>query len=210
MNSKEADYWRPVTFANVLEGPCESEFFTSLDGEFVNLWLDDAFGLKDGRSLLGRSLCLSSWLRLEWELWHVVILADELQRSLLGVSNLQHGIWKWLELLLALFTEVVVVSHRALVSNTSDWALSAAITSDTLVNNFSLGLLLLLEVSCQQFLILSSAVFADLFGEDLLKILEELVSEPAGTVALLAWEAFLVDLLSIASEALWRGSIIRS
>ena len=142
-------------------------------------------------------------MRLKWELRHVVILADELQRSLLGVSNLQHWIWKRLELLLALFADVVVVSRRALVSNANDWALVAAITNDTLVNHFSLGLLLLLEVSRQQFLILSSAVFADLLGEDLLKILEELVSEPAGTVALLAWEAFLVDLLSIASEAFW-------
>jgi len=192
-----------VRFTNVLEHPCESEFFASLDGEVVNLWVDDAFGLREGGSLLGRSLCLRSWLRLEWELRHVVILADELQRSLLGVSNLQHWIWKWLELLLALFAEVVVVSHRTLVSNASDWAFVAAITDDTLVNHFSLGLLLLLEMSCQQFLILSSAVFADLLGEDLLKILEELVSELAGTVALLAWEAFLVDLLSIASEALW-------
>lgn len=192
-----------MRFTNVLEHPCESEFFASLDGEVVNLWVDDAFGLREGGSLLGRSLCLRSWLRLEWELRHVVILADELQRSLLGVSNLQHWIWKWLELLLALFAEVVVVSHRTLVSNASDWAFVAAITDDTLVNHFSLGLLLLLEMSCQQFLILSSAVFADLLGEDLLKILEELVSELAGTVALLAWEAFLVDLLSIASEALW-------
>jgi hypothetical protein len=140
---------------------------------------------------------------MEWELRHVVILADELQRSLLGVSNLQHWIWKWLELLLALFAEVIVVSHGALVSNTSDWTLVTAIANDALVNHFSLGLLLLLEVASQQFLILSGAVFADLLSEDLLKILEELVSELAGTVALLAWEAFLVDLLSIASEALW-------
>jgi len=43
-----------------------------------------------------------------------------------------------------------------------------------------------------------------------LEIFEELVSELACTVALFAWQALLVDFLSIASEALWRRSIIRT
>lgn len=155
---------RPGTFTDVLENPCESEFFACLDGEFLNLWLLDAFGLEKGGSLLGWSCGLWSCLRLNCKQRHIVILAHQLNRGLLGVSNLQHWIWKWLELLLTLFAQVIVTSHRALVSDASDWTLVAAVTNDTCMNHFGLGLLLLLKVSCQQFLILVSAVFADFLG----------------------------------------------
>lgn len=71
------------------------------------------------------------------------------------------------------------------------------------MDHLGLCLLLLLQVLCQQLLVLTCAIFADFFSENLLEVFEEFVSESSSTVALLAWEALFVDLLSITSEAFW-------
>jgi len=81
--------------------------------------------------------------------------------------------------------------------------LVAPIANDSLVDYLSLSKLLLLEVLGKQFLVLTCAVFADFFSENLLEILKEFVSEPSGTVALLAWESLFVHLLAVTSEAFW-------
>jgi len=148
-------------------------------------------------------------LRLKRKLRHVVILTHKLDRSLLWVSDLEHWIRNGC-FLLALLTQVVVASDWAFVSDTSNRSLVAPIANDSLVDYLSLSKLLLLEVLGKQFLVLTCAVFADFFSENLLEILKEFVSEPSGTVTLLAWESLFVHLLAVTSEAFWWGAVVRT
>jgi len=56
----------------------------------------------------------------------------------------------------------------------------------------------------QHFLILRSTIFAHFFTQHLLKISEELVLKPSGSVALLAGSTVLIDFGSITFEAFWK------
>lgn len=140
----------------------------------------------------------------------VLILAENGDWSLLWISDLKHWIRMRSNSFLAGMTKVIIWSDRALVSDSSKGILIASIADDALVFNLFLLLLLHFKMVGKQLLVLRSAVFADFFGEDLLEIFEELVVELSGTVALLAWEASLVDGGTIAFEALWGGIIINS
>jgi len=114
--------------------------------------------------LHGSSSYFCSVLRLKWELGHVVVLTHELDGGLLWVSDLEHRVRKWLHFLLALLAQVVVISDWALVSDPCDRPLVTPIANDSVVDDLSLSLLLLLEVLGEQFLILTGAVFADFFS----------------------------------------------
>jgi hypothetical protein len=121
--------------------------------------------------------------------------------SLAWVSDLEHWIW-WLHPLFALFAEIKVISDSTLVSCSQNRISTASIAYDFGVNNFGLLFSFLLEVTGQQLLILLGAVGFDLIIQNFLEILEELIVDLTGAVALLARKAIFVDHSSIAFEAL--------
>ena len=71
------------------------------------------------------------------------------------------------------------------------------------MNNCRLLFLLLLQMLHHELLIFLSAVFSNFNLENVVQVLEEFGLQLASSVAFLAWQAFLVDLGAIASEAIW-------
>ena len=72
------------------------------------------------------------------------------------------------------------------------------------MNNGRLFFLLLLEMLHHELLILLRAVLPNLDLENVVQILEELGLQLARSIAFLAWQALLVDLWAITSEAVWQ------
>jgi hypothetical protein len=136
------------------------------------------------------------------KVWRRVVLALQESWSLAWMSDFEHWIW-WLNPFLALFTEIKIISDGTLVPYSLNRISVASITNDFGVNNFGLLFSLLLEVSCQHFLIFLGAVSLYLVVKDFLKIFEELVVDLASPIAFLARKSVFVNHLSIALEAFW-------
>lgn len=124
------------------------------------------------------------------------------------ISDLDHRVREWLEGLLTLLADIVIWSEGALVSDSNDWVDATVITNDSEVDNLGLSLFLLIKSLNQKFLILRGAVLPDLVGQNLLKVPKELVVQSTCAIALLAWSSFLVDLLTVALEALWELDLV--
>lgn len=118
------------------------------------------------------------------------------------MSDLDHWIWKWLESGLTLLAKIIVLSRRALISDAFDWILITAVADAVGVKDFGLVFLLLLKMISQHLLILLCAVFVHLDLENLVEVSEELGLELSSRVALLAWQPFLVNFGTVASEAI--------
>ena len=136
------------------------------------------------------------------EVWRRVILALQESWRLAWVSDLEHWIW-WLHSFLALLTEIKIISDGTLVPYSLNRISIASITNHLGVNNFGLLFSLLLEVSCQHFLILLSAVRLDLVVKDFLKIFEELIVDLTCSIAFLARKPVFVNHFTITLEAFW-------
>ena len=118
------------------------------------------------------------------------------------MSDLEH--WEWrLDPHLALLAEVVIWSDCTLVSDADDRVGIAAITSKFGMDHLGLFGSLFFEMLGQKFLVLRGAALGDFVAQDLLEVFEESVVESPCAIALLARKTLLVDLLSVALEALW-------
>ena len=148
-----------------------------------------------------------------WKFWcwflvldvcSVGIRAHQILWSMVLVSDLQHWVWKRLEPFLAAFAEVVIWSEWALISYSLDWAHVTSITDKALMDNLLLLLLLLLQMLHHELLIFLCAIFSDLNLQNVVQIFEELGLQLACGITFLAWQAFLVDLWTITSKAIWQ------
>lgn len=124
-------------------------------------------------------------------------MAHDVDWGLRWVSDFNHGIG--LSLRLALLAQVEVGSDSAPVSDSDDRIGITLVTDESVVNGLRLvlrGFLLLIEL-----LVLLGAVVFDLLGKKLLELEEEFVTDFSRTSTLLAKFSSLIDLLSIALEA---------
>lgn len=134
---------------------------------------------------------------------HVGVLGHEVSRGFAWVSDLEH--WeRRLDPHLAFLAEVVIWPDCTLVPDTDDRVGIAAITSKLGMDYLGLLGSLFLEMLGKKFLILRGAALGDFVAQDLLEVFEESVVESPCAIALLAWQTLLVDLLSVALEALWK------
>jgi len=203
----ELDVRWPCCLTGVLELPGKAEALARNLMHLIWSWILSTLASKNSSYLrLSHGdldlLFLSNWFLNLW------ILADHLNWNVSWVSDLNHGKSERLESFLTLLTQVIVTSDTTLVSNSDNWFNVTAIASDSMVNNLRLLLLFLCQVAHKKLLVLLSAVFRNLILKDLVEILKEFVVEISSALTLFAWKALLVDLLAVASEALWKISIV--
>lgn len=103
---------------------------------------------------------------------------------------------------LTLLTQVKVVTHTALVSDTPHWHYLAAVTGHTFMDNHLLLFTLGLEVLAHHSLELLGGEGLDLFLHHLGELLDEGGVELACAIAATAGETFLVDLSTFTGVAL--------
>jgi hypothetical protein len=130
--------------------------------------------------------------------WVVLGLSDLQEAELIHGSNS----------VLTSFAQVVVWSHCALVSDSSDRSDITAIADDSVVNDLTLLLFLIRQMLDHHALILLSAILVHFRLQNLVKFFEEFVVQFASCVALLARQALLVYFLPVALEALRQVFVI--
>lgn len=217
----------PCGFTTVSEDPGFCEFPASLDLEFVaNAFLDKAtlesseltllfrvgylfyhlhhlfFDNLFYRLLLGLSNItlgneLSSVCR-----GRICVLANNLVRSLVSLSNLEHGVLAVDSLSFAVLAEVVVVANRTHVTDANNGGHFATIAHNSCVLLPLLFGALLLKVAIEESAELAGAVVGDLFAHKLTHLFQTLGAENAGSIAFAAWKTFLVDLGPAALKAI--------
>lgn len=106
-----------------------------------------------------------------------------------------------------LLAEVEVWADTALVSNALDWVDLATITGNSLMDLKSLISRFFVQIVNHKSLESLSSVRLDLFFDNLLHVLEGSTLDLACSVTFSAWEALLIDLGSVTSEA--SQSVIR-
>jgi hypothetical protein len=122
-------------------------------------------------------------------------------RSLIGFSDLQHGVLIVNALGFASSTKIEIVANRAHVPDTGYWSHVAAIADDSLMALYLLVGIFTIHVFSEKFFERCIAEIFNFFRNNFYNLSQTFQCEDSSTRALLAWATFFVDFATVTLEA---------